>query len=786
MAEKGTVVFKKEMTGNLQRQQTGMFNRWKTYYYECKGGKLKEYPSSSAVDDSKVREIIDLSGSYVEDGDGVTQKQFSFILSTKTESYYFVASSDVEKMKWVQTLGGRMMMRKANYKANNEESLPPLILPKDGPPSSQLNAPLSPSYDKINSSASSTNISPSTSANNLSPPLSPPSSSSSNNNSNNPNGLSSGTMSHSNSLTSISSTASNVSNMSIMSTSNPSLGGSGNGGVSAGSGVTGNNLMIPGREGKKKEEKEHKEHKGHSSKQSFSAPSLNSLRGSKNLNRRSMDVQAEILKENVLYSKIEAPMPEIGLRMEFNSSVIIPAEKYYILESIRFSLLEGRNFKGKKKPNLYVNIYIDGMHKGRSSIQWGNNSPFWSENFLFEDVGDARLVLLRVCTVGSRDNKLETNIVGEADVSLKTIGKGVTWVLLKTKNEKDSKNPAESPAISVEAIKQRLKILPVKEYAQFAKTILAEDLTAPKVLASLIGSGAKIEEVARRLLNIFLLNDKGSYLACALAADEICHTETPSILFRGNSLATKVIDLYMKEYAEKYLQYVLRAPIEAMYIDKQNCEVDPTRLDKIVELQGNRERLVFHIKSAWNSIRASADEMPWELKQVFKSIREEVELKFTNDENLKYIAVVGFAFLRFFCPGILNPYLFGIMDDHPDETSKRTLTLVAKTLQNLANLVEFGEKESYMVFLNPFIIDNKKELKNFVDAICEVSTEPQPPTVLMTNRYINKEYAYLYNFFQDYKEKLREYEEHNPDPKLKEFFRVFMKLEFTYSLHDKD
>jgi len=40
-----------------------------------------------------------------------------------------------------------------------------------------------------------------------------------------------------------------------MSTSNPSLGGSGNGGVSAGSGVTGNNLMIPGREGKKKEGK---------------------------------------------------------------------------------------------------------------------------------------------------------------------------------------------------------------------------------------------------------------------------------------------------------------------------------------------------------------------------------------------------------------------------------------------------------------------------------------------------------------------------------------------------
>jgi len=40
-------------------------------------------------------------------------------------------------------------------------------------------------------------------------------------------------------------------------------------------------------------------------------------------------------------------------------------------------------------------------------------------------------------------------LVGDADVSLKTIGKGTTWVTLKTKADK----PVESPAISVEATK---------------------------------------------------------------------------------------------------------------------------------------------------------------------------------------------------------------------------------------------------------------------------------------------------------------------------------------------
>jgi len=61
---------------------------------------------------------------------------------------------------------------------------------------------------------------------------------------------------------------------------------------------------------------------------------------------------------------------------------------------------------------------------------------------------------------------------------------------------------------------------------------------------------------------------------------------------------------------------------------------------------------------------------------------------------------------------------FFFFQDHPDEVAKRSLTLVAKALQNLANLVEFGEKEAYMVFLNTFIIDNKKSLKAYVDSIC--------------------------------------------------------------------
>lgn len=49
--------------------------------------------------------------------------------------------------------------------------------------------------------------------------------------------------------------------------------------------------------------------------------------------------------------------------------------------------------------------------------------------------------------------------------------------------------------------------------------------------------------------------------------------------------------------------------------------------------------------------------------------------------------------------------------------ASRCFTLIAKTLQNLANLVEFGWKEEYMKEMNTFIVANLDNMKNFIDKI---------------------------------------------------------------------
>jgi Ras GTPase-activating protein 1 len=53
----------------------------------------------------------------------------------------------------------------------------------------------------------------------------------------------------------------------------------------------------------------------------------------------------------------------------------------------------------------------------------------------------------------------------------------------------------------------------------------------------------------------------------------------------------------------------------------------------------------------------------------------------------------------------------------PSETAVRTLKLIAKALQNLANLVEFGVKEQFMTCVNPFIKNNKARMVEFLDKL---------------------------------------------------------------------
>lgn len=63
--------------------------------------------------------------------------------------------------------------------------------------------------------------------------------------------------------------------------------------------------------------------------------------------------------------------------------------------------------------------------------------------------------------------------------------------------------------------------------------------------------------------------------------------------------------------------------------------------------------------------------------------------------------------------------------EHPRPRAQRTLTLIAKALQGLANLTTFGNKEPWMEPMNKFLISHRTEFKEFVDAICSIPADRQ-------------------------------------------------------------
>lgn len=61
--------------------------------------------------------------------------------------------------------------------------------------------------------------------------------------------------------------------------------------------------------------------------------------------------------------------------------------------------------------------------------------------------------------------------------------------------------------------------------------------------------------------------------------------------------------------------------------------------------------------------------------------------------------------------------------DNPRPRAQRTLTLIAKSLQGLANMTTFGAKEPWMEPMNEFLQSSRPEFKAFVDQICSIPSE---------------------------------------------------------------
>ena len=132
-------------------------------------------------------------------------------------------------------------------------------------------------------------------------------------------------------------------------------------------------------------------------------------------------------------------------------------------------------------------------------------------------------------------------------------------------------------------------------------------------------------------------------------------------------------------------------------------------------------QLIDVANSFLDTVIQGLNETPYGIRWICKQIRSLSRRKYpdANDQTVCTL-IGGFFFLRFINPAIVTPRSYMLIDNLPAENPRKTLTYVAKLLQNVANKPSYA-KEPYMIKFQPFIQQNKERVNRFMLDLCEVS-----------------------------------------------------------------
>ncbi|XP_065348257.1 GTPase-activating protein [Cloeon dipterum] len=346
----------------------------------------------------------------------------------------------------------------------------------------------------------------------------------------------------------------------------------------------------------------------------------------------------------------------------------------------------------------------------------------------------------------------EAAFLGEVKINLQgllSMDQKPIWYLLNPREGARSPTAA-SQNIDLGSIRLRIHytadhVLPSAAYSSLRDLLLAS-VTAQPVSSSavfLLGEivGAKLD-AAQPLVRFFMHHEKLVPLIKVLATHETARVIDPNTIFRGNSLATKLVDELMKVSGPHYLRSTLKPVIDAVLSEKKPCEVDPVRLKNPAEAAANLENLLGYVRQVFKAITSSALQCPALMCEAFHQLQQVACSFFKGNNEVRYSVISGFIFLRFFAPAILGPRLFDLTTETIDAQTHRTLTLISKTVQSLGNLVSCKErqtvKEDYMQPVHSlcYTEDHIKAVRQFLEII---SASSNPDKHVMAEPVMLKE-----------------------------------------------
>ncbi|XP_020728826.2 RAS protein activator like-3 [Odocoileus virginianus] len=368
-------------------------------------------------------------------------------------------------------------------------------------------------------------------------------------------------------------------------------------------------------------------------------------------------------------------------------------------------------------PGVRAELWLDGALLARTTPRAGPGQLFWAERFHFEALPPARRLSLRLRGAGPGDT-----VLGRVALALEELGvprapaAGLErWFPLL--------GAPAGAALRARIRARRLRVLPSERYKELAEFLTFHYARLCGALELALSAQAK-EELAAAMVRVLRATGRAQALVTDLGTAELARSGgREALLFRENTLATKAIDEYMKLVAQDYLQETLGQVVRRLCASTEDCEVDPSKCPAS-DLPQHQSRLRNSCKEVFENIIHSYNWFPAELGTVFSGWREACKAR--GSEALGPRLVCASLFLRLLCPAILSPSLFGLAPEHPAPGPARTLTLIAKVIQNLANCAPFGEKEAYMSFMNTFLEDHGPAMQHFLDQVATVDADTAP------------------------------------------------------------
>ncbi|XP_035793720.1 ras GTPase-activating protein raskol-like [Anopheles albimanus] len=325
---------------------------------------------------------------------------------------------------------------------------------------------------------------------------------------------------------------------------------------------------------------------------------------------------------------------------------------------LKIWIYEGKSLPAKKR--YFCEIYLDDTLHGRTSSKLNKDLLFWGEYFEFLDIPNPKLIKINVFCEADKKTRSE-KLIGSVHIRIQDVMPHVfceEWYPILTEKKDGTSKRSSKQSKSTLRIKYRfqsLTILPINEYQPFLTYLKENYVKLCESIEPVIGVKAK-EEIGQALVLVMHSQNMVAAFLSDVVALDLLRVNDQRLTFRGNSLATKSMEAFLKLCGEEYLQDTLFAPIAKIIESERDCEVDPIKTNGLVIKQ--QQELRSAVDMTWKAILNSINFFPSELRVCFSTFRD--RLKTLGREDISDNLISASLFLRFLCPAILSPNLFSI------------------------------------------------------------------------------------------------------------------------------